>query len=98
MQNYKILNHIVLWNVFFAIISIPTAGKLIDVMGILLSISIYYFPFFYIYIVADRLTEVYSYAIAQRVLWSCISAERLAIAILDHPPDASPRTRSLKTS
>ena len=34
MQNYKFLNHIVLWNVFFAIICIPTAGKLIDVMGI----------------------------------------------------------------
>jgi hypothetical protein len=34
MQNYKFLNQIVLWNVFFAIIGIPTAGKLIDVMGI----------------------------------------------------------------
>jgi hypothetical protein len=33
MQNYKFLNYIVLWNVFFAIICIPTAGKLIDVMG-----------------------------------------------------------------
>jgi len=29
MQNYRLLNHIVLWNVFFAIICIPTAGKLI---------------------------------------------------------------------
>src|SRR5438874_93014 len=54
MQNYKVLNHIVLWNVFFAIICIPTAGKLIDVMGILLSISIYYFPFVYIYIVHGK--------------------------------------------
>ena len=44
MQNYKFLNYIVLWNVFFAIICIPTAGKLIDVMGIPISISIYYFP------------------------------------------------------
>jgi hypothetical protein len=42
MQNYKFLNHIVPWNVFFAIICIPTAGKLVDVMGIPLSISIYY--------------------------------------------------------
>jgi hypothetical protein len=33
MQNYKFLNHIVLCNVFFAIICIPTAGKLIDVVG-----------------------------------------------------------------
>ena len=60
MQNYKFLNQIVLWNVFFAIICIPTAGKLIDVMGIPLSISIYYFPFVYIF--ADILTEVYGYA------------------------------------
>jgi hypothetical protein len=56
MQNYKFLNYIVLWNVFFAIICIPTAGKLIDVMGIPLSISIYYFPFVDIF--AGILTEV----------------------------------------
>jgi hypothetical protein len=34
MQNYKLLNQIVLWNVFFAIICIPTAGKLIDIVGV----------------------------------------------------------------
>ena len=61
MQNYKFLNYIVLWNVFFAIICIPTAGKLIDVMGIPISISIYYFPFVYIF--ADIMTEVYGYEV-----------------------------------
>ena len=66
MQNYKFLNQIVLCNVFFAIICIPTAGKLIDIMGVPLSISIYYFPF--VYILSDILTEVYGYAIARRVL------------------------------
>jgi uncharacterized integral membrane protein (TIGR00697 family) len=90
MQNYKFLNHIVLWNVFFAIICIPTAGKLIDVMGIPLSISIYYFPFVYIF--ADILTEVYGYAIARRVLWYCIFAQLLMIAIFEfvifYPPSA----------
>jgi hypothetical protein len=40
MQNYKFVNQIVLWNVFLAIICIPTAGKLIDIMGVPLSISI----------------------------------------------------------
>ena len=49
MQTYKFLNYIVLWNVFFAIICIPTAGKLIDVMEIPLSISTYYFPLVYIF-------------------------------------------------
>jgi uncharacterized integral membrane protein (TIGR00697 family) len=90
MQNYKFLNHIVLWSVFFAIICIPTAGKLIDVMGIPLSISIYYFPF--VYISSDILTEVYGYAIARRVLWYCIFAQLLAIVIFEfvivYPPSA----------
>ena len=90
MQNYKFLNHIVLWNVFFAIICIPTAGKLIDVMGIPLSISIYYFPFVYIF--ADILTEVYGYTIARRVLWYCVFAQLLVIAIFEfvilYPPSA----------
>ena len=66
MQNYEFLDHILLRNVFFAIICIPTAGKLIYIMGVPLSISIYYFPF--VYILADILTEVYGYAIARRVL------------------------------
>ena len=90
MQNYKFLNHIVLWNVFFAIICIPTAGKLIDVGGIPLSISIYYFPFVYIF--ADILTEVYGYAVARRVLWYCISAQILTIVVFEfvisYPPSA----------
>jgi uncharacterized PurR-regulated membrane protein YhhQ (DUF165 family) len=90
MQNYKFLNHIVLCNVFFAIICIPTAGKLVDVMGIPLSISIYYFPFVYIF--ADITTEVYGYAIARRVLWYCIFAQVLVIAIFEfvifYPPSA----------
>jgi queuosine precursor transporter len=90
MPNYKFLNHIVLWNVFFAIICIPTAGKLIDVMGVPLSISIYYFPFVYIF--ADILTEVYGYAIARRVLWYCISAQLLTIVVFEfvisYPPSA----------
>jgi uncharacterized integral membrane protein (TIGR00697 family) len=90
MQSYRFLNHIILWNVFFAVICIPTAGKLIDVMGIPLSISIYYFPFVYIF--GDILTEVYGYAIARRVLWQCILAQLLVIAIFEfvifYPPSA----------
>ena len=34
MKNYKFLNYIVLCNIFFAIICIPTAGKLVDVVGV----------------------------------------------------------------
>ena len=90
MKNYKFLNHIVLVNVFFAIVCVPTAGKLIDVMGIPLSISIYYFPLVYIF--ADVLTEVYGYAVARRVLWYCLCAQVVMIAIFEfviyYPPSA----------
>lgn len=86
----KFLNLIILFDVSFAIVSIPTAGKLIDVMGIPLSISVYYFPFVYIF--ADVLTEVYGYAVARRVLWYCTFAQALMIAIFEfviyYPPSA----------
>lgn len=88
MKNYKYLNQIILWNVFFGIICIPTAGKLIDIMGIPLSISIYYFPFIYIF--ADIMTEVYGYAVARRVLWYSVGAQVLATLIfqfvVSYPP------------
>ena len=91
MTNYKHLNQIVLWNVFFALVCIPTAGKLIDVMGVPLSISIYYFPFVYIF--GDILTEVYGYAVARRVLWYCVATQLLATAIFQfvifYPPSAA---------
>src|SRR5580704_319709 len=94
MRNYKLLNHIALWNVFFAIICIPTAGKLIDVMGIPLSISIYYFPF--VYILADILSEVCGYEIARCVFLYCIFAQLLAIVIFEfviiYPPSAFMKT------
>jgi uncharacterized PurR-regulated membrane protein YhhQ (DUF165 family) len=83
MKNYKFLNHIVLCNVFFAIICIPTAGKLIDVAGVPLSISIYYFPFVYIF--ADILTEVYGYTVARRMLWYCTVIFQFVIS---YPPSA----------
>jgi uncharacterized PurR-regulated membrane protein YhhQ (DUF165 family) len=51
-----------------------------------------------LYIVADLLTEVYGYAIAQRVLWYCIFAQLLAIAIFDQPREDLLRTRSLKNA
>jgi uncharacterized integral membrane protein (TIGR00697 family) len=90
MKNYKYLNYIVVCNVFFAIVCIPTAGKLVDVAGVPLSISIYYFPLVYIF--ADILTEVYGYAVARRVLWYCIFAQVLMTAIFQfvifYPPSA----------
>src|SRR5258706_10976720 len=97
MQNYKFLNHIVLCNVFFAIVCIPTAGKLVDVAGVPLSISIYYFPF--VYILADILTEVCGYAVARRVLWYCIFAQVAMTAIFQfaifYPPSGGYEKQSI---
>jgi len=91
MKDYKFLSHITVLNVFFAIICIPTAGKLVDVLGVPLSISIYYFPF--VYILADILTEVYGYAIARLVLWYGISAQVLAtvvfLFVVAYPPSTA---------
>lgn len=78
-QNYKLLGHLVIWNIFFALICIPTAGKMIDVGGILLSVSIFYFPF--VYIISDILTEVYGYALARRVLWYTVATQIAAVIL-----------------
>lgn len=84
----KYLIHLLIWNIFFALICIPTSGKMIDVFGIPLSISIFYFPF--VYIIADVLTEVYGFAAARRVLWYTIVTQVIATLIFQfvvyYPP------------
>jgi uncharacterized integral membrane protein (TIGR00697 family) len=72
-HRFKHYNDLLLLHVFFAIVCIPTSGKMIDVFRIPLSVSIFYFPF--IYIVADLLTEVYGYAAARRVVWYGVMAQ-----------------------
>lgn len=90
LQNYKLLHHFVIWNIFFALICIPTAGKMVDVFGTPLSISIFYFPF--VYIVSDILTEVYGYAIARRALWYTLATQILAVVIFQLVLAAPPST------
>lgn len=88
---FKHFNDLLLLHIFFALVCIPTAGKLIDVGGVPLSISIFYFPF--IYIIADVLTEVYGYAAARRVAWYGTFAQFAATLIFSfvaiYPPAAS---------
>lgn len=91
LAKFKHYNDLLLLHVFFAIVCIPTAGKMIDVFGIPLSISIFYFPF--IYIVADVLTEVYGYAAARRVVWygviTQVAATLIFAFVAAYPPAAS---------
>ncbi len=75
----KYFTGLLIWNVVFALICIPTAGKMVDIFGIPLSISIFYFPF--VYIIADLLTEVYGYAAARHVLWYTVITQTVATVI-----------------
>lgn len=88
INDYKYLGQMVYWNVIIAVVCIPTAGKLVDILGAPLSITIFYFPF--VYVLSDVTTEVYGYAAARRVLWLTILAQVLATAIfqfvLVYPP------------
>jgi queuosine precursor transporter len=79
MVQYRFLNLIILWNVVLALICIPTAGKLVDIFGTPLSVTIFYFPFLYVF--SDVTTEVYGYAVARRVLWYTIAAQVFATAV-----------------
>jgi hypothetical protein len=45
MSGYRFLNFIILADVTIGLICIPTAGKLVDVLGTPLSVTIFYFPF-----------------------------------------------------
>jgi uncharacterized integral membrane protein (TIGR00697 family) len=91
MNNYKYLNHILLWNIFFGVVCIPITGKMVDVFGIPLSITIYCFPFIYIF--SDLMTEVYGYAMARHILWYTIGAQIFATIIFQiaiyYPPSGA---------
>lgn len=90
-HQYKFLNDLLIWHIVFAVICIPTSGKMIDVFGIPLSISIFYFPL--IYVLADVLTEVYGYAAARRVVWYGVVVQVITVLVFQFvvyfPPAAS---------
>jgi queuosine precursor transporter len=77
--NFKYLHHLYIWNVVFALVCIATSGKMIDVLGVPLSISIFYFPF--LCVLSDVLTEVYGYAQARKSLWYIVFAQLFAVLV-----------------
>jgi uncharacterized integral membrane protein (TIGR00697 family) len=56
----------------FQLISDVCAGKLIDLQGFPVSVTVLFFPVTYIF--ADILTEVYGYALARKALWIVLFA------------------------
>ena len=85
-MNYKLLTFFLTLNVTFQLISDATAGKIISLFGVGVSVTVLYFPF--VYVISDVVTEVYGYAAARRILWYTLAASitaglmyQLAVAI-----------------
>jgi uncharacterized integral membrane protein (TIGR00697 family) len=74
--DFKFLEFIVLLYVIFQLVSDVTAGKIVSLFGITVSVTVVYFPF--TYLISDVLTEVYGYAVARKVLWRVMFASILA--------------------
>jgi uncharacterized PurR-regulated membrane protein YhhQ (DUF165 family) len=64
-KEFKYLSFILALNIAFQLISDATAGKIVLLMGVGVSVTVFYFPF--TYIISDVLTEVYGYAKAREV-------------------------------
>lgn len=75
-NSYRLLSLFLVLNVAFQLISDVTAGKIIAIAGIGVSVTVLYFPF--TYILSDVLTEVYGYARARQVVWLTLLASVLA--------------------
>ena len=73
---FKYLALIVVLNIAFQLVSDVSAGKIILVAGVGVSVTVLYFPF--TYIISDILTEVYGYSRARAVLWLTMTASILA--------------------
>lgn len=67
MKNYKLLGLLTALNITFQLVSDVTAGKIIQLFALPVSVTVLYFPV--VYILSDVLTEVYGYARARLVTW-----------------------------
>src|ERR1700744_579584 len=68
-------------NVTFLLLSNFTAGRIIGIEGVGVSITVLYFPF--TYLIADILTEVYGYAQARSVIWLSLLCSIVAATVGD---------------
>lgn len=75
-RSYKYLGLITCFYVTMQLVSDVTAGKIIQVLGFPVSVTVLYFPVTYIF--SDILTEVYGYARARSVLWTVLAMSVLA--------------------
>jgi uncharacterized integral membrane protein (TIGR00697 family) len=71
-RQYRYLGFITCLYITFQLVCDVTAGKIISVYGMPVSVTVLYFPVTYIF--ADVLTEVYGYRRARAVLWTVLCA------------------------
>lgn len=75
-RHYKYYGLIVCLYVALQLVSDVTAGKIANVFGMPVSVTVIWFPITYIF--ADILTEVYGYAKARSALWTVLICSILA--------------------
>lgn len=68
MKTYKYLGLITAFYVCFQLVSDISAGKIINLLGFPVSVTVLFFPITYIF--ADIVTEVYGYARSRSVVWT----------------------------
>jgi len=89
-KQYKLVTLFLTLNIAFQLVSDATAGKIISVFGVGVSVTVIYFPV--VYIISDVITEVYGYSVARTILWYTVIASVIAgtmyqIAIYVPSPD-----------
>ena len=88
MKNYKLLMLFLVMNITFQILSDMTAGKIIDLFGYGVAVTVIYFPF--VYIISDIVAEVYGYTVAKRMsqytLLACVLEVICVQIMLAVPP------------
>lgn len=75
-RSYRYLGFITSLYITMQLVSDVTAGKIIQVYGFPVSVTVLWFPITYIF--ADILTEVYGYARARSVVWTVFFASVIA--------------------
>jgi queuosine precursor transporter len=78
-DRFRFLDLLTALNVTFLLVSDFTGARIIDILGVGVSITVLYFPL--TYLIGDVLTEVYGYARARRVIWISMFCSILGSAI-----------------
>jgi queuosine precursor transporter len=90
-MKYKYLTILTVWSCVILVISDASAGKIIDLFGFSVSISVLFFPF--TFLISDLLTEVYGYTESRKVVWLsvfCTLFTAIIFQIVAYFPSALP--------